>query len=123
MRGVFKIGFVTMIVMAALAGNVGCSSSTTTNSAPPTEFSVEYRFSGTASRALIVLLTPSGNVEQHIVTLPWSISYPSYSFFAYSANITNWTGSGTVTAEIFLNGRLRYSDTGNISAQAEGPRR
>ena len=65
---------------------------------------VTYRIGGTASRAMITYVTPSGEEQRNGAHVPWHKTLKVKDFGMASISAQN-SGSGTITCEIDVDGK------------------
>ncbi len=74
--------------------------------AKPERYRVEYRVTGTASRASLTYENETGGTEQHTVSIPWSeVMFVNEGDFAY-ISAQNKGERGSVECQILLNGKV-----------------
>ena len=78
----------------------------------PSDFDIEYRVSGTATRVSLRYETESGTSEEGSVALPWTFTRKAEGDDEVYVSAQIIEGDGTVTAAIYKAGKLLNSSTG-----------
>lgn len=71
---------------------------------------IVYKVGGTATKALITYVTPSGQEQQNGAPVPWRKAFKAKDFSVLTVSAQN-KGSGTVTCEIDVDGKAKKKST------------
>lgn len=110
------LGIITILFSIGLSG---CINNENTESEKKT-YNVEYRVNGTSSWVSVTYRAYGTNLQVPGVNLPWTIDIDGESGDFVIVSGSNMKSEGTVTVEIYVDGKLFDHDTDSARAEASG---